>query len=115
MLGRYLLINGVEFPNPVSFSENPQNMETVNMSEVSTELISVNRLLKYACTMSFQMSSFWKSKLVNECAKPIVKIKVDGVEHTGRLRLTGSTLAKNSEYSSETQGYWVLNVTFNEV
>lgn len=114
MLGKYLIINSVQYPNPISYSDNSVNCETVTTSEGNTDLTSVQRLLKFQCTMTFQLSSYWADKLDEDCKKLKSYVRVGKNVYEGRLRRTSRTLAQYSENSRNTDGYWNVSVTFIE-
>lgn len=115
MLGKYLNVNTVQYPNPVKFSPSYKNNEAVNLSEVYTELVSVNRLAKYGFSASFQVSSMWRDKILNDCEKPLSTVVVDGKSYRGRLRITGGDLEENSETTQGTRGLWTIKVNFTEL
>lgn len=115
MLGKYLNVNGVSYPNPVKFSPTYKNNEAVNLSEVYTELVSVNRLAKYGFNATFQLTSMWRDKILADCEKPLSVVVVDGRSYRGRLRVSGGDLEENSETTAGTRGLWTLKVNFTEL
>ena len=111
MLGKYLKVNGRQYPNPVEYVDNFENNETVNVSEAGTDLVASLRLLKLNATMTFQVSKRWMLIIKEDCSLLKSTIDIDGVTFDGRLRLTNATLEPDSEL---TEGYWTLSVTFIE-
>ncbi|MCQ2369394.1 MAG: hypothetical protein MJ007_02825 [Paludibacteraceae bacterium] len=115
MLGKYLTVNGVQYPNPAKFSLSIKNNEAVNLSEVYTELVSVNRLYKFGFTATMQVTSYWRDKIIADCKKPLSVVTVDGETYTGRLRASGLDLEENSENTKGTRGLWTFKLTFTEL
>lgn len=114
MLGKYIEIDGVKYPNPTATSIAYENNEKINKSEAGTDLVTAVRLLKINITFTFQVSSFWKKKILTDCQKLGVLLNFGGNPYNGRLRCTADVLAPNSEDSSGTDGYWTLTVVFSE-
>lgn len=114
MLGKYIEVDGVTYPNATADNEAYENIEQVNKSEGGKDLTSTQRLGKLTLTFTFQVSSFWKNKIIADCKKLSVKLKYCGQMYEGRLRLTGGVLAPNSENCENTNGYWTLSVSFIE-
>lgn len=124
MLGHgYLKVSikeeGVEsyytFPNPVTWSEEYNNIENTAMSEGGTDLVNVTRLQKRTWNGSFQVSDYWLG-IIKKCASQAQnKIQYKGETINVRTRITGSPLAQFSEYASETDGYYTVAVSFIEI
>lgn len=114
MLGQYMRVDSVLYPNPTDYNKNPTDHEEVNLSEAYTELTAINRLQKFAADFTFQVSSRWAEKIETDCRKPEVTLVLDGKEYIGRLRFKGSKLKKGSEYVRGTNGLWTVKVKFTE-
>mgnify|MGYP003311012749 CR=1 FL=1 len=114
MLGKYVKVDGVQYPNPTQTSESYANLENVNTSESGKDLASAQRLGKLTINFTFQLSSYWKERILADCRKLNVSLIYCGKTYQGRLRASGNALAKNSENSINTNGYWTLNIQFIE-
>lgn len=115
MLGRgYVTIGNVTLPNPVDFSISYENNETQGVSEAGTLLVSVTRLLRRNISMTCQVTSFWRDKILDLCGENSTTLVLEGETINGRLRLNTSNLERHSEYTPNTEGLWTLNVTFIE-
>lgn len=115
MLGKYIKVNGVSYPNPYKFKIGYSNNEVVNLSEAFTELVSVNRLLKFEADFTFQVTSNWMTKILSDCSEATVTLTVDSVDHVGRLRCKSCDLEQNSENVRGTDGLWTIKVSFTEL
>lgn len=113
-LGKYLEVDGVRYPNPTANNGAPLNIEKINTSESGKRLTSAQRLGQLSQTFTFQVSSYWRNKIIEDCKKLSVNVNYCGVDYEGTLRLTGDVLAPNSENSDNTNGYWTLTVVFIE-
>lgn len=114
MLGKYIKVDGLQYPNPTKTQIAYENNEKVNKSEAGTELVSAIRLQKLSITFTFQVSSQWRDKILRDCRKLNVALDFGGNEYIGRIRVTKNVLAKDSEYVSITEGFWTLTVVFTE-
>ena len=115
MLGRYITIDSVQYPNPIpgSFaivydvSENKFEMED---GSVASNIVRLNRPVWSA---SFNCTSTMKNAIVTDCMKSYVTAVVDGATMNGRLRLSGDiTLVENTERVTGTDGLWIVPVKF---
>lgn len=124
MLGHgYLKVSikeeGVEsyytFPNPVTLSEEYNNIENTALSEGGTDLVNVTRLQKRTWTTSMQVSDYWLG-IIKKCAMQSEnKIQFKGETVKVRTRIASAALAQYSEYSSESNGYYTVAVSFIEI
>lgn len=116
MLGRFITIDGerIPNPNPGSFSEAFPPLENVFTTEAGTQLSSVVRLDRYTWSGEFNVSSRKKAALKTLALKPSVTCVVNGTSYSGRLRLGDITLVENSEFTRNTDGLWIMNLTFEE-
>ncbi len=114
MLGRYIKIDNVVMPNPVSFSFKYDADESVYKSEAGTELSNIRRLDRLVFSASFNCSSRLRDALIGLCMTPSVSVQIDdGTATIGRLRLGGDiALVEGSEKTDGTQGLWTVSVTF---
>lgn len=113
-LGKYIAVDSVTYPNPTKFQIKYSNNEAVNLSEAFTELVSVNRLCKFGFDASFQLTSAWYNRILNDCRKTSVSCEVGGISYRGRLRIKDASLEKNSENTAGTAGLWTVKVSFTE-
>lgn len=115
MIGdNYISINGETIPNPTIFKVDYVNDETIGKSEAGTDIGNVRRLLKGTYSFSFDSSSRGRDKIKAFCALAECQAVIQGKTMTGRLRLTGESMLKNSEYVANTDGLWTLTVKFIE-
>lgn len=112
MLGKYLKIGDETLPNPKDFSETYENIEDVNQSEGGTDLTSVTRLCKLNLSMSFQVTSEWKTKLIDYGKIAFLTLNYNGVDYAGRFRVEGCELYEDSERTTGTDGLWTLSASF---
>lgn len=111
MLGKYLKIDGLQYPNPISFSGTPEHKEKVNESEAGSDLVATKRLNKKNYAMTFQVSKYWYDRILADCSKLRVNAEIYGDQYVGRLRLATDTLEPDSV---NTNGYWTIAVNFIE-
>lgn len=117
MLGNFIIIDNVQFPNPVTgtFSTSLHPEENTFMTEAGTQVSNVVRLDRGSWSATFNCSASLKDRLIAVCKKALCEVEINGVSAQGRLRLSGEvTLVANSERSPETDGLWVVPVTFEE-
>ena len=115
MLGKYLIIDAVQFPNPVTgtlaMMLNPA--ENVYQTEDGKEAANILRLDRPSWTATFNCSSTQKDALLQICKNASCTVTIAGQEMTGRMRLNGNyTLVENSERTEGTSGLWVVPVKF---
>lgn len=115
MLGKYIKINGLQLPNPVSYDENMSSIENDNTTESGKTLVAVVRLDLFSANMTFNLSSYWKDKIRDYCKENYVTLEVNGKEYQVRLRGYSAKLVENSERSEGTDGYWKVSVTATEL
>lgn len=114
MLGKYIKVDNVTYPNPTSTNVSFENNEKVNKSEAGTDLVSAIRLQKLTIKFTFQVSSYWRDIIRTDSRKLNVALNFGGNVYNGRLRVSGEVLAKNSENVSSTDGFWTMTVSFVE-
>ena len=115
MLGKYIKINGVQFPNPVSGTYAPalNPEENVYTTEDGHQASNIIRLDRFSFDAQFNCSGVMRARLEAIAKTASCIVEAEGVEYEGRLRLSGSiTLAKDSERTEGTQGLWVVPVKF---
>ena len=116
MLGKdYIYINSTLIPAPASFTVNYDNIEDVNQSEVGTDRVAVTRLQKVALTMTFQVTEFWRQKLLvyGRDSQVSLKIGASGTAMFGRFRISSDYLQPYSNMAN--QPCWTVHATFNQV
>ena len=117
MLGkRFLKINNESIPNPfdgfeITFTPD----ETINLSEAGTELVRVRRLDKRIFKGTWHLSSFWKNKFETWATSPSVTLTFEGESYTVRMRDYSPQLAPRSEWTSTSEGLWIISPTFTEI
>jgi len=115
MIGdNYISINGETIPNPAALKISYTNEESIGKAEAGTDIGTVRRLLKRTFAFSFDSSSRGRAKIKTFCALAECQAVIQGETMTGRLRLTGESMLKNSEYVANTDGLWTLTVNFIE-
>ena len=114
MLGRYIEINNIVMPNPVSFEYQYNPDENVFTTEAGTQMTNIRRLDRLSFSASFNCSSTLKTTIETLVLTQAVTVSLDhGSPVSGRLRLGGAiTLVENSERTPNTQGLWKVPVTF---
>lgn len=114
-LGQFIKINGTTIPNPntgtfsTSLNANEKNYSTENgiMKNIPVRLDRVSWKGEFNCTSSM------KTTLMTLCKATRVNCTIDGITHSGTLRLDGDvTLVENSEYVKGTDGLWVVPLIF---
>lgn len=112
-LGKYISINNNLMPNPVSFEETLNPSENVYESEAGTQMSNIVRLDRYSFSATWNCTSRLRDALKTYCTTASVTVKIDGVSHSGRMRLGGAiSLVENSETNTGTQGLWTVPITF---
>lgn len=116
MLGKnFIYINNTQIPTPASFTTNYDNIEEVNQTEGGTDKVAVTRLLKQSLSLTFQVTDFWKDKLLQYGGQTTVSLKVgsSGTSMTGRFRISSAHM---TPYSNLTQSAcWTVNATFTQI
>lgn len=116
MLGsNYIKVNNVPIPNPTAVQVAFTNIETIKTSETGKDIGVVTRLEKKIYTLTMQTTSTWRDQMRTFCNLATCTFTFNGTAMTGRLRITGETLAPDSEFAARTNGLWTLTVTFTEV
>lgn len=116
-LGKYLIVNDVQMPNPVSgtWTERFNANETIYETEAGTQLSNVKRLNRMSWSAEFNCTGVMKEKLTGYCLEASVTCSISGVEHAGRLRLGGDvSMVEGSEDLNGTDGLWIVPLTFEE-
>lgn len=102
-------------PNPIAITENFNNVENTAMSEGGMDLVNVIRLQKRSFDMTFQLSSSWLDTIKNFAMLSENRIQLRGETINVRTRINSAVLAPNSEYSSESDGYYTVALNFTEI
>lgn len=115
MLGKnYIEINGNHIPNPENFKTSYTNIENVKQNELAEDVGNPQRLLKRTFSFSFNSTSRGRDKILAFGNLTMVTLSVNGTSYTGRLRVTGDALVKNSEMVEGTDGLYTMTVSFIE-
>lgn len=115
MLNKYVKINGERVPNPADYSESFSKVSNTFQSEAGDDLAIDVRVGKYSGSFKFQVSSRWKNKLLGYANMQSVKLQIDEAEYIVRIEGIDFDLEKNSEYSQNTQGYWTVSFSAEEL
>lgn len=117
MLGsNFMKLNGISIPNPGQGMQIAyQNIERTAQSEAGTDLAVVTRLKKRTFSWNTQVASDWKATYETICGLSQTTFVFNGETITVRARITGATMAPNSEYADRTNGLWTLAIQLIEV
>lgn len=117
MLGKFIKIDDEQFPNPVpgTFNDALYPVENLFTSEDGQQLSNVVRLNRRGWSATFNCTEYMKNRIKDKCMKPSCTCVIDDISMSGRLRTSSpSNLVAGSEYTPETNGLWVVSVTFEE-
>lgn len=117
MLGKYIIINDIQLPNPVSgsFSYQLNPSENLFENEAGETMANVKRLDRLSWSATFQCTSTVKENLLYICKEAECVCTFNGLPYSGRLRLGGAvTLYERSEYVPGTYGLWTVPLVFEE-
>lgn len=115
MLGKkYIKLNGIAIPNPVSNSIQYENVENVNTSEAGSDLINVSMLGKRRWNLTCNCSSYWKNIYEQLGLMLQTTMEIDDEEIDVRVRINSIDLVENSEHSQNTDGLWEVSLTISE-
>lgn len=115
MLGKYIQVDSVQYPNPTSYAESFMDVENVVISEDGRDLTTVTRLQKLIANVGYRVTSEWMNKIKSDCMRLKVRMTIDNKTYEGRMRITASTLVPYSEENPETNGFWDVSFTFTEI
>ena len=115
MLGRdFIKINGVSIPTPASYTENFDNIEETNQSERGTDRTLVTRLQKVSLNLTFDVTDFWKEKLLAYGKLSTCTLQVGTASAmSGRFRVSNAPMVKNSNNYQTT--LWTVNASFTQI
>lgn len=117
-LGKFIKLNGTTMPNPNpgTFMFHNNADENIFTSESGYQLSNVKRLSRITWSASFNCTGSMMNTIVALTKTAQITCQVNGTNHNGRLRQSGDiTLVENSEYTSGTDGLWVVPVIFEEI
>jgi len=115
MLGQFLTIENVQMPNPNTgtWKENLNADENRYTTENGILKVIPRRLDRKSWSAEFNCSSTMRATLEGYCKMARVGCTVKGVSYSGTLRLGGEvSLVENSEYTSGTDGLWIVPLIF---
>lgn len=115
MLGQFLKINNVQMPNPNTgtWKESLNPNENKYSTEDGTMKVVPIRLDRKSWSAEFNCTSTMRATLESYCKMARVSCAVNGTTYNGTLRLGGEVaLAEDSEYTSGTDGLWVVPLVF---
>ena len=120
MLSEYpILFDGqaIPWPNPDTWREEPQNVETVGTTEAGTDQVITVRKDKFQASGTWNCSSLWAARFREYALKDCVSVSIFDVL-TGeyrvipcRLRSCQASLVGHSQRSAGTQGLYVVSFT----
>ncbi len=118
MLSTYPIKFGSEIiPEPQSWAENSEVIESVNETEAGTDQIAITRYDKLSISCSFQCSHKWAKKFKEYSKQDEIFVSIyDFISENYnarimRMRDLKITLVDNSWLTPNTNGLW--NVSFN--
>lgn len=117
MLGKYITVDGVKWPNPVTgtFAPNLNPIENKYQTENGHTGNNIVRLNRFSFDARFDVTSAWRDIILTKCQTPSCTVVIEGHSYTGTLRLSSSlTMASNSERTKGTNGLWSIAVRFEE-
>lgn len=114
MLGQYLKIDGVQYPNPKKPKSKYSDVKNQNVSEAGDDLYSIVRRQKLTVDYTFQVTSTWREKILEDGKKNEVTLEIAGKEYRGLLTVLDDELLPGSEYLRRTEGLWTVKVRFAE-
>lgn len=116
MLSKHLKFDGVQIPNPTSYSEESETINNQYETEAGGLNISVIRYDRLHISVSFDVTSAWAKKLKDYSKKDtltvtLIDLSLDSKsDHIMILRNFKSKLVDHSEHTPWTNGLW--NVSF---
>lgn len=114
MLGKYIKFNNEVLPNPVSYNDNIAKILNSFQSEAGDDLVITVRNGKYTGNFTFNVSSFWKDKLLEYFYMSSFLLTVNNRTYIVRMEEFNSELVANSESSDNTDGFWVVTFSLIE-
>lgn len=117
MLGKFIIVDGIQWPNPVTGTYAPALNPSEKTYETESGKIGSNviRLDRFSFDAQFNTSSHWRDIIMAKCKTASCTVTIEGVSYTGRMRLAGSlTMAPKTERTKGTNGLWTVPVRFEE-
>ena len=117
MLGKFIIVDGIQWPNPVTGTYAPALNPIEKTYETESGKLGSNviRLNRFSFDAQFNTSSHWRDIILTKCKTASCTVTIEGVTYTGRMRLASSlTMAENSERTEGTNGLWTVPVKFEE-
>lgn len=100
-------------PNPVKFSES-RGKESKSYKLENGSTVEHYKSSSYDCSMTLQVSSFWKGKLLGLPDNTSYTVTVNGESHAGLIIGAKSVeLVANSERTAGTNGLWNVSLSFS--
>lgn len=117
MLGRnYIAIDEISFPTPVGDLEiSISDVETEKTSEAGTDLVSTTRLGKRTFSFTLQLTSHLLPTVRSKAQATSCVMTFNGEDIPGRLRAKSYKMIENSNMTQNTDGLWIVGLTFIEV
>lgn len=118
MLGNFITVDGVQWPNPVpgTYAPGLNPIENTYQTESGKLGSNIVRLTRFSFDAQFNTTSTWRDLIMAKCKTASCTVVIEGVSYTGRMRLSGSlTMVANSERTQGTNGLWTVPVRFEEI
>jgi len=121
MLNKYIKFDGVQIPNPISYSEDSEVIENQYETEAGGLNVSVTRYDRLHVSVSFNVSSTWAKKLKAFSKQKYVTVSLfdltedDYINHQMIIRNFKSNLIEHSEYLISTNGLWKVSFELQEL
>lgn len=109
------IVTYYKLPNPIAITENYTNIENENKSESGYDLVMVTRLQKRSWELTLQVSNEWLTTLKSWAMKNRNTIKYKGETIDVRTRIQSAQTAPNSEFSSLSNGFYTVTLSFIEI
>ena len=121
MLNKHLKLNGVQIPNPTSYSEESETIDNQYETEAGGLNISVTRYDRLHISVSFDVTSAWAAKLKNYSKQGLLTVTLFDLalnaesEHSMMIQNFKSNLVEQSEYTARTNGLWTVSFELQEL
>ena len=121
MLSKHLKFDGVQIPNPTSYSEESETIDNQYETEAGGLNISVTRYDRLHISASFDVTSAWAAKLKNYSKQGLLTVTLFDLalnaesEHSMVIQNFKSKLVEQSEYTARTNGLWTVSFELQEL